>query len=125
EENIYDVPILNGIEELDLSNNPHVKYVDAFNLFTLKRINMHNNTADVVVVKLGNNLSYPYNVCIEVDDPLKAKYGAAPYDAWAVIGNHFFSDNCTLSVEKFVNENFKIYPSPATEYVTIEQKQTN
>ena len=118
------IVILNDIKKLDLSNNPNIKYVDTFNLFDFNFLNMRNNTADSVVVNLGNNFNRPYNVCIEVDDPVSATNGTAPYDTWIInntsSGNHFFSDNCALSTENFILNNFKIYPNPAAEYVSVE-----
>ncbi|SEH85483.1 Por secretion system C-terminal sorting domain-containing protein, partial [Paenimyroides aquimaris] len=119
----------NDMTELDLSNNNNLKKINVYNLITLERLNMRNNTADSVTILLGHNSlnNVPYNVCIEVDDYVAATNGTAPYDKWAIYNayKHFFSDNCVLSVEKFVNENFKIYPNPAANYVTIEQKETN
>lgn len=115
----------NRIKSLDLSKNNKLKYIDAYNMTTLEYINLRNNNADSLYVLLGNENNYPYNVCIDVVNPVAATNGTAPYDGWAVIGNHYFDNNCTLSIEKFVNENFKIYPNPATDYVAIEQKETN
>ncbi len=119
----------NLMTDLDLSNNTNLKEIYVFNLFTLERLNMRNNTADSVTISLGHNslVNYPYNVCIEVDDYVAATNGTAPYDKWAIYNayKHFFSDNCVLSVEKFVEQNFKMYPNPATDYVTVEQKETN
>ena len=71
-----------------------------------------------------------YNtICIEVDDPVAANNKTFPYNNWEIINdnfvNYYFNDVCTLSIEKLVNENFKIYPNPATEYVSIEQKETD
>jgi len=120
-ESVGDVPIINDFTKLDLSNNPNVNYVDAshlFNRFTF--LNMRNNTANNVYINVSSVMSNPPTVCIEVDDPVAATNDTAPYDTWVVDGNHYFNDNCALSVEKFVNENFKIYPNPATDYVTIE-----
>ncbi len=119
----------NHMTKLDLSNNTKLKDIIAYNLYTLQWINMRNNVADTVAIKLGNENNDPYNICIEVDDYVAATNGTAPYDTWTIYnttgGNHFFSDNCVLSVEKFVEQNFKMYPNPATDYVTIEQKETN
>ena len=119
---IGDVWIVNEIKKIDLSNNPNVNFVDAYNLFGLEFLNMRNNAAQVVGIRLGNNQNYSYNVCIEVDEPLKASYHAPPYDTWIVDGNHFFSDDCkkALSNELFIQNNFKIYPNPATDYVSVE-----
>ena len=116
----------NLIRQLDLSSNVELRYLSLYNLFTLNRINLKNNKSSQLKIILGNENEtfYPYNVCIEVDDPVAATNGTAPYDTWTVLGNHYYDQNCALSIEKFVNDNFKIYPNPATEYVSIEQKET-
>ena len=119
----------NDIEFLDLSNNINLKHIDLYSLYGLQQINLKNHKAHSLNITLGNENSDPYNICIEVDDPIAATNGTAPYDTWDITntqnGSHFFSTNCALSVEKFVNENFKIYPNPATEFVSIEQKTTD
>lgn len=119
----HDVPIYNDIRELDLSNNPNVKYVNTYNMNYFNYLNMRNNTADVVAIKVG--IYHPGklpNVCIEVDNHIAATNGTAPYDTWVVDGNHFFSDDCkkALNNELFIQNNFKVYPNPAADYVTIE-----
>ena len=117
----------NHIAVLDLSNNNKLKLLSTFNSSPWK-INLKNHNSDSIRIVLGNENSDPYNICIEVDDPIAATNGTAPYDTWNITntqnGSHFFAANCALSVEKFVNENFKIYPNPATDYVSIEQKET-
>lgn len=126
-----DIPIWNELTQLDLSNNPNIIYINLYNLFltNFTNINLRNHTAGFVSIKLGNNNNVAYNVCIEVDDPISATNGFAPYDTWVIEndqnGSHYFSDNCVLNIEKFVNENFKIYPNPTTAYVFIEQKTTD
>jgi|SRR5690606_3892477 hypothetical protein len=118
----------NDIEFLDLSNNNNLKHINLYSLYGLRQINLKNHNAHSLNITLGNEQDFSYNICIEVDDAVAATNGTAPYDTWNVIdtqnGSHFFSVNCALSVEKFVTENFKIYPNPATEYVAIEQKET-
>ncbi len=118
-----DVGLFNMMRSLDLSNNTKLKYVDAYNLVTLELINMRNNVADSVLIWMGNENNVPYNVCIEVDDHIAATNGNAPYDTWEIYGNHFFSDKCTLSTENFIQNNFKIYPNPAANYVSVEYDQ--
>ena len=117
----------NRIAVLDLSNNNKLKLLSTFNSSPLK-INLKNHNSDSFRIVLGNENSDPYNVCIEVDDPVAATNGTAPCDTWNVTntpnGSHFFSANCALSLEKFVNEKFKIYPNPAANYISIEQKET-
>jgi len=124
----------NGIGHLDLSNNTKLEYLDVFSLDSLFKINLKNHKANKLKIILGWQSS-PYvgpnynTVCIEVDDPLAATNKTFPYNNWEIINdnfvNYYFKDVCTLSVEKFVNDNFKIYPNPATDYVAIEQKETN
>lgn len=124
----------NVISDLDLSNNPKLEYLNAHSLFGLSYINLRNHNADKLKIILGWQSS-PYvgpnynTVCIEVDDPVAANNKTFPYNNWEIINDNFvdyyFNDVCTLSIEKFVNENFKIYPNPATEYVSIEQKETD
>lgn len=121
-----DIPIISDFEKLDLSNNPNVNYVDASHLFSrFELLNMRNNIADSVCIDVSSVNFNPPTVCIEVDNAIAATNNQAPYNNWTVIGNYYFDDKCTLSVEKFVNDNFKIYPNPATEYVSIEQKTTD
>ena len=116
----------NDMETLDLSNNTKLKYVGVYSLLGLRQINMRNNNADSVTISFGNENNYPYNVCIEVDDYIAATNGTAPYDTWTILntssGKHFFSDDCkkTLSDELFIQNNFKIYPNPAEEYIRVE-----
>ena len=111
------------IRKLDFSNSTNFKSLHVFRLPHLELINMRNNTADTVsfVINWGGN------ICIEVDDPIDATNGLPPYDTWSVTldgvvdyPNYYFSDKCTLSTEKFIQNNFKVYPNPATDYVTIE-----
>lgn len=124
-----DVLIINDFTQLDLSNNPNIKYIYLYNLFNFNYLNLRNHTKGFISIKLGNNNNIAYNVCIEVNSPGAATNGSSPYDTWVIDndqnGTHYFSDNCALSIEKFVNDNFKIFPNPATEYVTIEQKTTD
>lgn len=117
----------NHITVLDLSHNKKLKLLSTFNSSPWK-INLKNHNADYIRIVLGNENSNPYNVCIEVDDPVAAINGVAPYDTWNITntqnGSHYFNANCALSIEKFVEKNFKIYPNPATEFVSIQQKTT-
>src|SRR5690554_3984589 len=113
----------NHMKELDLSSNHKLRHISASYLLTLEQINLRNNTADSVFIYLGNSYDVPYNdICIEVDDHTSATNGTAPYDTWEVYGNHFFSDDCkkALSNELFILNNFKIYPNPAQDYVSVE-----
>lgn len=118
------------IRELDFSNSPNFNYLNVRELSYLERINLRNNQASSVSI-IFNGSADP-NLCIEVDNPLDATNNLPPYNNWSITWDgvndyiyFYFSDVCTLSIEKFVEKNFKIYPNPATEYVSIEQKETN
>jgi len=124
----------NDIWYLNLSNNTKMEYLNAINLYGLSKINLKNHNASKLEIFLGWSYSpfanpYYYTVCIEVDDPVAATNKVFPYNNWQIFNDsyvtYYFDDVCTLSIEKFVNENFKIYPNPATEYVSIEQKETD
>lgn len=119
-----DILIVNDFNELNLSNNPKVNYVNAFNLVNFNLINLRNKTASKMYIDVTNNLNVKNNVCIEVDDHVAATNGTAPYDTWVVDGDYYFSDICALSLEKLVHNNFKIYPNPATHLISVEQKDT-
>src|SRR5690606_20921362 len=117
----------NHMKKLDLSNNTKLKYVYVNDIPELRFINMRNHTADSVAIYIGSIYDIPCNdVCIEVDDYIAATNGNVPYDTWTVFhissGNHFFSDDCkkALNNELFIQNNFKIYPNPAMDYVAIE-----
>ena len=124
----------NGIGYLDLSNNTKLEYLNVYSLDSLFKINLKNHKANKLKIILGWGAS-PYvgpnynTACIEVDDPVAATNKTFPYNNWQILNdsyvNYYFDDVCTLSVEKFVNENFKIYPNPATDYVSVEQKTTD
>src|SRR5690606_36186567 len=118
---VLDVLQMNSFQKLDFSNSPNFNNLNLKECPYLENIVLKNNIANSVHLSFSTVLP----VCLEVDDPIAANNGSAPYDNWVVIGNHYFSDKCTLSIEKIVNNNFKIYPNPATEYVAIEQKETN
>lgn len=121
--NVHDIAGHNEIIDLDFTNNPNIKIIAASNLYTLQRINLKNgqnvNKPEMVISlqpTLGNNTN---SVCIEVDNANAAINNLAPYNTWQVSGNHFYSDNCVLSVEKFIKDNIFIVPNPATEYFSV------
>lgn len=123
-----DVPA-REIRELDFSNSPNFNCLNIRELSYLERINLRNNQSSSVSI-IFNGSADP-NLCIEVDNPADATNNLPPYNNWSITWdgvhdytNYYFSDVCTLSIEKFINDNFKIYPNPATEYISIEQKAT-
>lgn len=123
--NIPDMGSFSTISNIDLSNNPNVNMLFCNGLYTLSRINLNNgnnhNNPDMVIglnIDVGNVFE---PVCIQVDNINAAQNNLAPYNTWFIYGNYFYSDNCVLSVEKFVKENIKVYPNPTSDYVSITQ----
>ena len=121
-----DVPA-REIRELDFSNSPNLNYLYVRELSYLERINLRNNQANSVSI-IFNGSADP-NLCIEVDNPLDATNNLPPYNNWSITWNgnddypyYYFSDVCTLSIEKMVENNFNIYPNPTSDYVVINQK---
>lgn len=126
--NVHDIAGHNEITELDFTNNVNVEVISAENLYSLQRINLKNgqniNKPEMVISlqpTVGNN---PNSVCIEVDNANAAMNNLAPYNTWQVSGNHFYSDNCILSVEKFVRDNIFITPNPATDYFAVSNNSS-
>lgn len=126
--NVHDIAGQNEITELDFTNNVNVEVISAENLYTLQRINLKNgqnvNKPEMVISlqpTLGNNTN---SVCIEVDNINAALNNLAPYNTWQVTGNYFYSENCLLSVEKFVKENIFITPNPAKDYFTVSNNSS-
>lgn len=123
--NIPDMGSFSTISNIDLSNNPNVNRLFCNGLYTLSRINLNNgnnyNNPDMVIglnIDVGNVFE---PVCIQVDDVTAALNNLAPYNTWLIYGNYFYSDNCVLSVDKFVKDNIKVYPNPTSDYVSITQ----
>ncbi|RRA95007.1 T9SS type A sorting domain-containing protein [Paenimyroides viscosum] len=117
------------IRELDFSNSSNFNYLFVRELRDLERISLRNNQASSVSIILYGGSDQ--NICIEVDNPSDATNNLPPYNNWSITwdgvndyNNYYFSNICALSIEKFVTENFKIYPNPATDYVSVEQKET-
>lgn len=121
--NVHDIAGQNEIIDLDFTNNPNIKKISASNLYTLQRINLKNgqniNKPEMVIALQPTLPNNPNSVCIEVDNATAAINNLAPYNTWQVSGNHFYSDNCILSVEKFVKDNIFIAPNPATDYFAV------
>jgi len=122
--NIPDMGSFSTISNIDLSNNPNVNVLYCNGLYTLSRINLNNgnnhNNPDMVIglnIDVGNVFE---PVCIQVDNIYAAQNNLAPYNTWTVIGNYFYSDNCTLNTEKFIAKNIHVYPNPTTDHIFID-----
>lgn len=130
ENSTIDVIEHNKIRKFDFSKSPNFNNLYVKEMYSLEVINLRNNKSVNVSLIIDKGTSN--KLCIEVDNHMDATNNLPPYDTWSVTfdgvrpyTNYYFSDVCALSIEKFVNDNFKIYPNPATDYVSIEQKETN
>lgn len=121
--NIPDALSFTQIENINLSNSPNVNLLSCEGLYTLREINLNNNN-NVNIPNMRINLNtvlgdtFP-NVCIQIDNINAALNNLPPYNSWTINGNYFYSENCALSTEKFINENIKIFPNPAKDFVNI------
>lgn len=109
-----DVGPFNMIEEIDLSNNPGIYLINAYDMPTLKKINLkneNNNSNMSITVNLFpwgmDEPDYDPNeirniVCIEVDNEDLAQNNQYPYSAWNMIHEGHvavnFSDECNQSI---------------------------
>jgi hypothetical protein len=122
--NDWDLGPFNNIFQLDLSNNPNIKFVEVSNLAGgLDWINLKNgNNNPDMEIQLGYSLPAPGNtnvICIEVDNQNLATSNQFPYSEWNVRTgyNAFynFSDNCTMSIATSNVEKLKVYPNPVSD----------
>ncbi|MDO4728143.1 MAG: T9SS type A sorting domain-containing protein [Bacteroidota bacterium] len=123
-----DTPPMNNIQELNLSNNPHIKTIYTPGMNKLDLRNGNNNpemTIHVGCLWCQTVGQIHYNVCIAVDNPEVANQGQFPYSEWEI--NHLEvsysygsnTENCSLSVDNHANNKFVIFPNPTSDYITI------
>jgi len=128
----------NEIEEIDLSNNPNIHTLYAYDIWNFKRINLKNgnNNPDMILdisfypwYGAGEDPDYDpteilRTICIEVDNSIND----FPYSEWDIMKYHtayILTDDmvaCSLSSESFVQNNIKIYPNPVTETLYFDLK---
>lgn len=138
-----DVGPFNSIEELDFSNNPDIRIVDLYNMPSIKYINLKNDnnnpemSIDISLFPWWSQFEDPTDdggiinsVCIEVDDVNAAQNQAAPYADWVILSEdrveYHFVDNpidCTASTQVFDESSINIFPNPASDYVSVQQKE--
>lgn len=134
-----DVGPHSEIREIDLSNNPNIHTLYAYDL-GIKRINLKNGnnhpnmTLDISTYPWYGSWEDPdydpngiYNtICIEVDDVDAALSNQFPYSDWDITHYHaayIFTDDmvqCSLSTESFSQLNIKIYPNPANGWIYLD-----
>ncbi|KGO88932.1 hypothetical protein Q766_21280, partial [Flavobacterium subsaxonicum WB 4.1-42 = DSM 21790] len=90
--NYSDLGYSNEIVDIDLSNNPNIRILDASTMNTIDRINLKNgnNNSDMKLY-VGFDFDEPtgpdiiYNtVCIQVDNEELAQNYQFPYSEWEV-----------------------------------------
>jgi len=131
----------NEIEEIDLSNNPNIHTLYAYDVWNLKRINLKNGnnhpemTLDIAIYPwYGYDLDPPFSIlrsiCIEVDDVSAALDGQFPYSDWDITHYHtdfIFTDDvvqCSLSTEALAQLDIKVYPNPTSDMLYIDTENT-
>ncbi len=130
-----DVGPFTEVEELDLRHNPKIRLIDAYDMISLKKINLRNknNNPDVTIITDLSPWGFTFpdydpneirnTVCIEVDNPTAAENNRYPYSHWRIAKKHVaisFSDNCTLSTTKFETKQLAVYPNPATDTLHLD-----
>lgn len=120
-----DVYPLNQINDIDLSNNPNIKKIVAQSVDHINLKNSNNTTDMLIDVNgffMGGGPEPEGHICIEVDDADAASNNQTPYSEWNV--SHWYktltySENCTLSTDKFNRNSVSVYPNPATDVLHI------
>lgn len=134
--NSDDVGPFNHITDLDLSNNPNINTIAAYNMTDLNVINLKNgNNNENISISIGFDFSggqepqEPLNtVCIQVDNEDIAQNNQFPYSEWNIDDAYVaynFSENCALSTSKLQKNNIvTLYPNPATNVVNITSRES-
>ncbi len=130
-----DVGPFTEVEELDLSHNPNIRLINAYDMPSLKKINLKNKNNNPDVTFITNLSSWGFTfpdydpneirntVCIEVDNPTAAQNNRYPYSHWRIAKKHvavYFSDNCTLSTSKFETKQIAVYPNPTSDILHFD-----
>ncbi|PJR04563.1 T9SS type A sorting domain-containing protein [Avrilella dinanensis] len=138
-----DIGPFNSIEELDFSNNPNIRIVDLYNMSSIKYINLKNGnnnpdmSIDISLFPWWSQFEDPTDdggiinsVCIEVDDVNAAQNQESLYADWIILSEdrveYHFVDNpidCTASTQAFDESSINIFPNPASDYVSVQQKE--
>lgn len=126
--NAADLFPKNEIVEIDLSNNPNIKTIDASLIPELTKINLKNgnNNEDMTInISMWTGMDevnpdiVSNTVCIEIDNEEAAQNGQFPYSEWEITdweAAHIFSENCALGTQSFESNNsISIYPNPTSD----------
>ncbi len=110
------------ITELDFSNNVNLQGFSIFRMNELTTLNIKNgNNTNIVGIQINEfNTSLS---CLQVDDPQSVIEGILPpYDNWNIDVNPIITDDCSLGVLDFINNQIKIFPNPVenTLYINLQ-----
>lgn len=110
------------VDYLDLSNNPNLKKIKINDNWSIKRIYLQGSDLDISDLLIDLTGS---GACIQVTNANDAQNGQGVYATWNLVcaGCSLFSEDCSLSTEDFVKNNFQLYPNPVTEMFTINSQQ--
>lgn len=121
-----DVLPLNSITEIDLSNNPNIKTLDASGGINYINLKNGNNNPDMHIDISAFFVGGPPpdgHTCIEVDDAVAAQNNQSPYSEWTI--QHAFQSyslvaDCSLGTEEFNKKSISIYPNPTSDILNFE-----
>lgn len=132
--NSTDLAPFNEFTQVDLSNNPNIKFLEVANLAAgLDWINLKNgNNNPDMTIQLGFALPYEENthvVCIEVDNAEAAQNNEYPYSEWdiddAFDAYYTFTENCSLRTNNpEYMQGVKVYPNPASNIIYLDSPQS-
>lgn len=118
--NLFDLTIENsGLTSIDLSNNGGLGEVGIYNNSNLTELNVANgNNGAITLANFTGNTALN---CIQID----AGFTPPTNGNWVKDTTASYSGNCaSLSVNDFETSDFKLYPNPASEILTIESNKT-
>lgn len=136
-ENFYfhggDDNVKSMISDVNLSNNPNLKLISSHGNWFLQRIDLRGSDQYIdslfieklVSIMPFSNSSYSYEpkldtLCIMVSDPDAATNKTGNYSNWIDDINIFYSTDCTLGVEDYELNSFKIYPNPSNDFFQVD-----
>ncbi|MBV1924564.1 MAG: T9SS type A sorting domain-containing protein, partial [Flavobacteriaceae bacterium] len=113
----------NQLQSLDVSYNTNLLYISCRDN-QLEYLNIKNtNNENMNVVWTYNN---PNLLCIQVDDENYANNQDCDlpnYDGWCKDDWTSYSENCSFGVEDFNVKDFKLYPNPVKDFLTISSEK--
>jgi len=126
------------VTKINLSTNLNLTQVHTTGIWDLRQLDLKTGSTDVSNLSINisvapNDLtdSDNYEVlnnnlfCIKVTDEVAATAGTGVYSTWTIIADnnpYYFSETCTLNIDRFNNTDLVVYPNPASDLVNIKAK---